>query len=181
MIDMAVERAEQAGIGNVRFQFLDWHKADLAKVGFEKKFDLVIARMPPAVQSADTFQKLSLAGKGWCVMSKPTRRTDSISDKVKNLIGVTEKRESSDTDILYAFGILWLEGLQPHINYEPQRWSMEKTLEEAYGLYINRVKTYRDITAEEEQKIKTYLQSVAKDGIVYENVATTITTIYWHV
>ncbi|WP_353852670.1 hypothetical protein [Dehalobacter restrictus] len=58
---------------------------------------------------------------------------------------------------------------------------MKKTLDQAVGMYVNRIKTYRDISQEEEQKIICYMQSVEKDGIVCENVDTMITTLYWHV
>lgn len=181
MIEIAKKKAAEEHIKNIEFRCVDWHKIDLTEAGLEKRFDLVIARMTPAVQSADTFQKLSLASKGWCVLSKPTRRTDPVSDTVKKLVGITEKRESSDMDILYAFELLWQQGLQPRFDYEQQRWHMQKTPEEAYGLYINRVKTYRDITPDEEQEIKAYLQSIKKDGLICEDVDTTVTTLYWHV
>lgn len=58
---------------------------------------------------------------------------------------------------------------------------MEKTLEEAFGLYINRVKSYKDINFEEEQIIRKYLESISKEGIVSEEVNTTIATLYWRV
>ncbi len=181
MVNLAEEKKRQEQIGNALFSCIDWHHADLAEAGFENSFDLVIAHMTPAVQSAETFLKLSQASRGWCVMSKPTRRVDPVSDEIKKLAGITEKRESSDKDMLYAFELLWLQGLQPRFEYEKQRWNMKKTLEEAYGLYINRVRTYKDITDQEEKQMREYLQSIAKAGLVYEDVDTTITTIYWHV
>lgn len=58
---------------------------------------------------------------------------------------------------------------------------MEKTLEEAFGLYINRVKSYKDINFEEEQIIRKYLESISKEGIVSEEVNTTIATLYCRV
>jgi SAM-dependent methyltransferase len=181
MVEIAKQKAAEKNIVNVDFQCADWHQLDLKQNEWEGKFDLVIARMTPAVQSADTFQKLSLASRGWCVLSKPTRRTDPVSDEIRKLIHITEKPESSDTDIIYAFALLWQQGRLPHLDYEQQLWEMEKTLEQAYGLYINRMKTYRDLSSDEEEKIKQYLQSIAKDGLVHEDVNTTVTTIYWHV
>ncbi len=181
MIGIAKKKSMEKKIMNVEFRCLDWNETDLSQEEFEKGFDLVISHMTPAVQSADTFQKLSQASKSWCVLSKPTRRSDPVSDEVKKLIGISERRESSDMDILYAFGLLWLQGLLPRFEYEQQRWSMKKTLDEASGLYINRVKTYRDISMEEEEKIRTYLQSIQKNGLICENVDTTIVTLYWHV
>lgn len=181
MIEIARKKATELNVTNVDFWQGDWHDLDLGRLGFEKRFDLVFAHMSPAVQSASTFNKLSEAGRGWCLMSKPTHRIDPVSDTVKGIVGIGEKRESSDQDIIYAFEILWQQGRLPYLNYERTQWNMEKTLEQAYGLYINRVKTYRDITPEEEDRIKEYLQSIAKNGLIREDVDTTITTLYWKV
>lgn len=181
MIKIAERKALDEQIQNVEFHCLDWKEFDIGPSGYEKQFDLVFAHMTPAVQSADTFLKLLTASRGWCALSKPTRRTDPVSDKVKELIGIQERRESSDQDILYAFELLWQQGINPHLEYEKTQWDMRKTLEEAYGLYINRMKTYRNLTIAEEQRAKQYLQSLARDGAICEKVDTTITTMYWHV
>ena len=181
MIEIADRNKREEKCENIEFYCMDWHRSDVRECGFEKSFDLVIAHMTPAVQSAETFLKLSQSSRGWCVLSKPTRRTDPVSDEVKRLAGITEKRESSDSDIVYAFELLWYQGLQPRFSYEKQHWDMEKTLDEAYQLYINRVKTYREITGEEEEKLKAYLRSISCNGMVKEEVDTTITTLYWHI
>lgn len=181
MIETAKRRAGKQNADNIRFFCADWHELDLEREKLSRRFDLVFAHMTPAVQSADTFLKLSQASRGWCVLSKPTRRTDPVSDEVKRLVGISEKRESSDRDILYAFTLLWEQRLLPHLEYERQQWDMRKTPEEAYGLYVNRVKTYREITPEEEQRIVRFLESITKDGVICETVDTTITTLYWHV
>lgn len=181
MLDIAHQKATQQGISNAKFICLDWHNADLEKLGYDKEFDLVIARMTPAIQSGATFMKLLDASRGWCVMSKPTKRTDSVSDAIKALIGIEEKRENSDRDILYAFELLWERGMLPHLEYQDQQWNMRKTLDEAYGLYINRLKTYRELTPNEEARAKDYLQSIAVDSIITEQTNLIITTMYWKV
>ena len=181
MLSVAQERAEDIGVSNVGFVCQDWHELDLTAAGYERAFDLVFAHMTPAIQSAETFMKLTEASRGWCAMSKPTRRTDTVSDALKSMFGLDEKRESSDDDILYAFELIWQRGMQPYLEYENQQWNMKKTLEEAYGLFINRLKTYRELTPTEEEKAKAYLQSIAVDGIVSEQTNTIITTMYWKI
>ncbi|MEA5084785.1 MAG: class I SAM-dependent methyltransferase [Lachnospiraceae bacterium] len=181
MIEIAKERALKENITNVEFFCADWHEMDLSKKGYEENFDLVFAHMTPAVQSWDTFLKLSQASRGWCALSKPTRRVDPVSDEVKKLVGISEKRESSDEDIVYAFELLWSKGICPMLEYEKQKWNMKKNFEEAYGLYVNRLKTYRKLSLEEEEKVVAYLKSIAKDGFICEDVDTTITTMVWHI
>ena len=181
MLEIAERKSREYSAGNVNYMLDDWHELDLKEKGLYKEFDLVFAHMTPAVQSSDSFKKLAQASKGWCVLSKPTRRTDPVSDAVKALAGIREKRESSDDDIVYAFELLWRQGVNPCFAYEQQHWHLEKTLEQAYALYINRVKTYRDLSPDEEANLEEYLQSIAENGLITEDIETTITTIYWHV
>ena len=181
MLDIARTRASEMDISNVDFICLDWHETDLEQLGYVKAFDLVFARMTPAIQSANTFMKLTDASRNWCVMSKPTKRTDFVSDELRKLIGMGEKHESSDNDILYAFELLWQGGMFPKLEYEKQQWNMQRCFDDACKIYINRLKTYRDITIDEEAKIKSYLQSIAVDGIVSEQTNSVITTMYWKI
>lgn len=115
------------------------------------------------------------------MLAKPIKRTDPVSDAIKELVGISERRESCDEEILFAFEMLWRQGYLPQLEYEKQVWNMKKTLDEAYGLYVNRVKTYQDITLSEEEKIRAYLKTLARDGFIYEDVETTIVTLFWRV
>ena len=181
MLDIAWERAKELGISNVEFICLDWHTLDLEKAGYAQAFDLVFAKNTPAIQSADTFMKLTQASWKWCAMAKPARRADPVSDELKRLVGIGEKRESGDDDIGYAFELLWQNGMHPGFEYEKQQWDMRKCLDDAYGMYINRLKTYRELSPDEEEKAKKHLQSIAVNGIVSEQVNTMITMMYWHI
>lgn len=179
MLEIAEKLKENMNKTNVHFIQGDWHTFDLEKAGMLHQYDVVFAHMTPAVQSAQTFEKLIAASNGMCAMVKPTRRTDPISDAIKKLAGITERRESSEADIFYAFGLLWLQGYNPIIEYKKEIWDMKKSLEDAYGLYINRVKTYKDLRPKEEETLRNYIRTLSVDGIVHEAVDTTIMTMYW--
>lgn len=181
MINTARQKAAEYNIQNVDFYCDDWHSFDIEAAGYLHRFDLVFAHMTPAIQSAATFEKLSKASKGWGVLTKPIRRIDPVSDAVKELVGIKERRESCDEEMLFAFEMLWRQGYQPQIQYEKQVWNMKKTHNESCGLYVNRIKTYRDITEEEEARIIAYLEALVQDGFVCEDVDTTIATLYWHI
>jgi Methylase involved in ubiquinone/menaquinone biosynthesis len=181
MIGLAREHARTAGVGNVSFTCADWRGVDLAASKYVKAFDLVLAHMTPAVQDHATFDMLSQACCGWCALSKPIRRSDPVSDRAKSLVGLPPRREGGDDDIACAFAILYLRGLEPRVEYWPERWTHRKSVEEARELYINRIRTARTISGEEEGRVVDYLRSVAIDGIVVETVETTIATLYWKV
>ncbi|WMJ87983.1 hypothetical protein [Anaerocolumna sp. MB42-C2] len=46
-------------------------------------------------------------------------------------------------------------------------------------MYINRARTYKNINKDEEEKMKQFLKSKLKDGLIDERVNTTITALYW--
>lgn len=181
MIEKATEKKSELDKENVEFFVNDWHASDLGRMGYKGKFDLVIANMTPAVRNAETFLKLSEASKGHCVLTKPIKRKDPVSDAIREMLGIVEKKESADIEILYALELLWLQGMLPEMHYEEQRWDMKKPIAAAYKLYANRMKSYRALTQEEEKRIRDYLVSIAEDGLVAENVETTIVTICWKV
>lgn len=181
MIEAAQQRRAELGVDNVGLCCADWHSLDLDRAGYRHQFDLVMAHMTPAVQDAKTFEKLSAASRRWCVLSKPIRRSDPVLATIKALVGITEKPESSDTDLLYAFGLLWQQGYLPRMEYERQSWALRKTLDEACGFYINRIKTYRDISSQDEGRVRDYLSELCDDGLVREDVETTVATLFWRV
>ncbi|MFA0816539.1 MAG: class I SAM-dependent methyltransferase [Anaerofustis sp.] len=181
MLELALREKEQRNIRNVNFMQTDWHLADLTEMEMAHRYDLVFAHMTPAIQSAETFEKMNKACKGTCIMVKPTRRTDPVSDAVRELADIPSKKESGESDLMYAFGLLWQQGYEPKVEYRKEEWDMKKTLDEAYGLYINRMKSYRNISADTEEVLKDYIRSLSIDGIVHEVVNTTIVTLYWNV
>ena len=179
MLEIANHRAKKLGILNTEFICLDWHELDLAEAGFAQAFDLVFARMTPAIQSTDTFMKLMLASRGWCAVSKPTKRNDSVSDALTDLIGIGNKHVSKDNVILYAFELIWLNGMLPRLEYEKQTWDICINLDEAYNIYINRLKTYKKLTPGEVDKAESYLKSIAVEGSIFEHTNMINTTIFW--
>lgn len=179
MIAYGRENIEKLKIKNVNLICSDWSQIDILENGFENSFDLVFAHMTPAIADAITFEKMIKCSKNHGIMFKPTRRTDEISDEIMKMVGIDRHILGRDESILYAFSMLWLMGYQPKIEYEEQEWNMKKLLVDACSMYMNRVKTYKKINKEEEEKIKQFLKSKLKDGFIEEKVKTTISILYW--
>ncbi len=181
MIESANRKAADLHIGNVRFDIVDWHEFDVKKEGFEKKFDLVFAHMTPAIQSYETFKKLSDCSRGWCVMVKPVQRTDTVYDEILKIIGIGEEIHVGDSDVLNAFSLLFVEERYPMIEYNHKRVEIKHPVEKAANIYINRTKSTHDLTAEQENKIKDFLHSIARDGMINAVMDTKTATLYWRV
>lgn len=181
MIDNAIIKAKEREVNNIEFEVVDWHQLDLEQKGWKNKFDLVFCHMSPAIQSLGTFEKLIDATKGWCVYCKPTRRTDSISDIIREKCGVAKKKSNFDEEFIYAFETLWIKGYFPKVDYQERIWDNKRNIIEAQDYYLNRIKESNEITSDQEDLIKEYIQSIAYNGIVKEHIVTTVAMLYWHI
>lgn len=181
MINYAENRAKKHKIENIDFNIGDWHSMNLDDLNWKKSFDLVFSHMTPAIQSLETFEKFIEASRGWCVMCKPTRRKDSISDKLREICGINNNNTNFDRELLFAFDYLWIKGYLPKIEYDKQVWNIEKTIEEAKKHYVNFIKASNKINEKHEKDIRDYLDSISINGIVKEEIQTTVTMLYWHV
>lgn len=181
MIALAKERAAAEGISNVEFRVVDWHRFDLEAAGFAGAFDLVYAHMSPAIQSAETLEKLCRAGKNHCALVKPVHRKDAIDAAIRGLLGWDADGDVGGRDFVHAFACLWHSGYLPGTCYRQQTWVHDRPLAEAIGFYCNRFKAAGDLTPAEEEKIENYLETLAKGGNVHDEVATVLATLYWQV
>lgn len=180
MIRYARQRAEEEG-STVTFSADNWRQVELVQWGWERAFDLVLANTTPAICSVETFRKLSRASRNWCLLTKPTRRTNSVLDPLRQLIGVDTDLARPDEELAYGFSLLWLEGYCPRLDYEVQHWNHVLPLEEAISFYTRRMATFGQLDGEKERQIAGYLGSIARDGMVEEETDTTITALYWQV
>lgn len=177
----ACERNRVALASSARFFVCDWHTANMAEMGWEKGFDLVLAHMTPAVASAETFVKLSEASRGWCLMVKPTRRTNSVLDVLNAMVGAPRETETLNDTVAYAFDLLWLSGMKPKMDYEEQVWKIVQTLPDAIREYTARISSTHDLTRVQSAAICDYLEGIAVDGMVHETTHTLVAAMYWQV
>ncbi|MBS6397693.1 MAG: class I SAM-dependent methyltransferase [Clostridiales bacterium] len=175
------EKAKKIRQSGVDFSICDWHNADLQALGWKGHFDLVLANMTPAVVSAETFLRLSEAGRNWCLMVKPTRRKNEILDLLTDMLGLKADTKGLDETIIYAFELLWLNGLKPRIDYEEQTWEHTWTTEEAVREYTLRISSSHVLSDPQREEIAEFLRHISCDGMVKERTRTTITAVYWQV
>lgn len=180
MIEQAEKKQTERG-SKVCFSNDNWHTLSLKEKGWDKKFDLVLAHMTPAVVSAETFLKLSEASRNWVLMVKPTRRTNSVLDELNRLVGAEKDAKALDETVAYAFDLAWLNGFCPRFEYENQVWESDTALEKAIEEYTLRISSMHDLSDDNKETIRTYLESIAVDGSVHETSHTLIVAMYWQV
>ena len=179
-----IEQAEKLRLergSKVEFSTDNWHTLSLREKGWEKKFDLVLAHMTPAVVSADTFLKLSEASRNWVLMVKPTRRTNSVLDELNRLVSAEKDTKALDETMAYAFDLAWLKGYNPRFEYENQIWESDTPLDKAIEEYTLRISSTHDLSDQNKESIRSYLESIAVNGSIHETSHTLIVAMYWQV
>jgi len=179
MIESAQKRAKEYEKTNIEFRCDDWSKLDIKKEGMIHQFDLVIACMTPAICNYDTFKKFIDCSKNAGIFCSGTRRSDSVTDEIDKILGINKQESKSEKSVLYVFNILWENGYYPNVEYIDQSWDSERTLENAYEVYINRCKAKYDIDNIQEKKVKQYLKDISQNGVVYEKIKAKKAVVYW--
>lgn len=181
MIEYANARSKDLGLDNAKFHCVDWSLADIDALGFRSAFDVVFAHMTPAIADFNTFDKLNACSRNLCLMEKPTRRRDQIQDEAFRLIGLDRSEDQYHGSVLQAFAYLWYKGYCPQFYYHNEVWNGEKTVDDMAAWCVDRAKLHKELTAAEEETIRSYITMQAVDGIVREITTTTKVTVIWRV
>lgn len=179
MIEFGIQNMNKYNIKNSELFCCDWFDVNIDDMKFENKFDLVFANMTPAIQSADTFEKMNKCSRRYCIMSKPTRKRDKVLDEVYKLVDINEKLSTYELDMMYAFNLLLLEGYNPEIIYKEETWSRVSEINAFYEDCINWLNISREVSNEEKIKVRKYLEEISIDGYIKEESNMTIMTLIW--
>jgi SAM-dependent methyltransferase len=179
MIQKAQEKLTDHQKTNVVFTCKDWNAVDLAQEGFKERFDLVFAHTSPAISDASTFEKMNAASKRFCVISNPTKMIEPVMSEVHKIAGVKEDEGRCGNTLIYQLDMLFQMGYLPKLAYENQIWKMDQSYEDACSYYLGRTTYAKPLTEDENNAVKEYLSSIAKDGRITDQIDATVTTIYW--
>ena len=67
----------------------------------------------------------------------------------------------------------------PSIVHRKDRWTSEKNVEESMEWVFERLKAYQNIEEEKRESVRGYLEDMAQEGLIKEEVDVTITTLGW--
>ncbi len=187
MIEAANQRAHVRGVTNATFvcaDFIDFANRISSETSLLPEldrghFDIVFAHFTPALSSGTAFQKMMSLAKSWCFVAMPTRRTDFVLEEARKRVGVAPKSSTRDENCLYTYTLAWLAGKTPRVEHYDDVWIDQRNLFDAGEIYANHL-VAKDLSPEQKACVKSYLSSIAQEGIVYERIETTIVMMGWH-
>ncbi|NMB80073.1 MAG: class I SAM-dependent methyltransferase [Methanomicrobiales archaeon] len=176
-----------------------WYTADIDKLKFRKKFDLVIASMTPAVRDFETFERMMACSKGYCYYSNFIRRDmgGKAHQDLHTILGEMTGGHShgpKDHDhgpaghehgpgpgLVYPFMYLYTLGYQPILELNHAKRSREQDEKEAADHTIEMVERKRKMSADEKKKVRDHFMSVSKDGIYKTESETYSGMMVWNI
>jgi SAM-dependent methyltransferase len=177
MIERA--RLNTAGLDNVNFQVLDWAAADLRRLGWEKKFHLVMASKTPAVNDRAALEKMMSASRGSCCFIAKVDIRHSVIDQLKPLLGWDAETARSRHSLFCVFNLLWLMGYCPEVEYFDRAWASDTSLEEALLMYTNYFEMALPLTPEQKKALADKLDGLSRGGQVHEEVESKSAMLFW--
>lgn len=180
MIECANENARQAGMENARFCVLDWERANLEQLGWQKRFQLVFASRTPAVYDRATLEKMTDASRGYCCLITQVTGENSVRRELAPVVGAANHDEYTRRGLYCAFNILWLQGYYPEVEYLERSWDSECPLEEAIIMYTRHFNSRGQLTAAQQAALAGNLRAMSKNGMVHETGSSRVGMLFWN-
>lgn len=182
MIEYAKEKAESEGVSNTEFIVCDWTKASANDPELKNGFDVVISHMAPATGNANGLQLMMDVSKDMCVIAMPVRRNEDTINVIKKKLG-QKLPSGNDHGLVYAFGLVWLNGHYPEIRYrDGARPKQGVPTEEVIKDFVRDLSGKEPLTAEEKEIVaKTVMELTDEDGLVRLPAHSRTATMFWKI
>ncbi|THB80110.1 MAG: class I SAM-dependent methyltransferase [Desulfobacteraceae bacterium] len=168
--------------GQVDIIHRDWNELDITGLGWEKRFDLVIAFMSPAVSTpASFFKMISLSRDGCAMRGWSARRQNPVLEALWQKI---MKRPLADKpqSILYKINLLFSMGTFPDIMFDTIEWDQTVGFEDELNSQLAFFEKVSDLSSKAlESVIRQYLESIAVEGKIIRKHKGTTATAVWNI
>jgi SAM-dependent methyltransferase len=176
MVSIANRKAEERGASNAEFRVCDWTSVKTSQLG---KFNVVTARLTPAVATPEGFAKMMSVAGGWCFYAGYVSRGNPMWDEIYRITGkrgdVTEPQR-----LLNAIEVLWKAGRRPKLEYIAEHRARTLTAEEARTMYVEGAKGFSELTGEQEKEIREAIDSRIEDGVFRDTSDPVIGVVCWN-
>lgn len=180
MLKYAKENVLNSGVNNIDYSKLDIKTANIRKMGWAGKYDLVFANMCPAISTATDLEKMILASSKWCALGRFTGKNDNVTTSIRQALNIPDSPDPhTDRNFTYAFfNILWLKGYTPLVNYFSEETVSEISLEEIISSYSPK---FRDTAKEAGKDVEEIISSLAVNDIITVKRRSTLALLLWEI
>lgn len=180
MLSLAKKNAEEAGLGNLSYDKMEWEKADLEALGWNEAFDLAFASMCPAIRSPQGLRNMIASSRKACQINQFIHDTDTLTQHLEEALDLRRPFDPhNDRDSVQAiFNILWLQKYTPELTYIRQTEHLSLSVDEAWWQYSPR---FGQAAQDNGVDLKTLIEEQAREGVVQVTGETTLAMTHWNV
>ncbi len=160
----------------------EWETLSLESLGWERRFDLVIANMTPAIKNPVTFDKLVAASRRGCFIKAwaEKRRNLILADLWERIL--KKPLRDNHSIIIYLFNILLTMGRFPDVTFEEIAWDRSEPVEQVITNYLNFFSgALETMTDELREAIVTAIETIAVNGLVEEKIRGRTGLLTWRI
>lgn len=175
--------ASEAGVSNISYIETDFLNFDTSAAGWDKKFDLVFTSLTPAMSGLDSVRKVNSISKGYCFNNSFVYRNDTLRAAVmENVFSRKTDNKWGNSSPYCLFNILWQMGYQPEMSYYKEVIKFDYELTDAFVKNcVKNIIRDREPNEDELKRVRTYLESIAKDGMVHKETKSLFAWTLWKV
>lgn len=181
MIEAAQRYAQDEGVDNIEFIQMPWEKLKEDCSQYYQNFDLVISFECGAIKNRDSFYQLSELAKKHVFVSIYAKRKDEYQLKVaRKLFQV--KKDKKRNFVFKIFEFLWNYGYYPEVSYHDKAYDKVLPLDiisRVYGEDFIKEKDDRQKLREATEKVRSFLEPYAIDGMITEKVKAKAVWFFW--
>jgi SAM-dependent methyltransferase len=188
MIKLAVAENSRLGLNiddiglNIDYEVIDWDEVDIAAKGWAASFDLAFASRTPAIHDLASLQKMiQTVDQGFGALVSSAEINNSLRDPLLALLNVDLELTRAIRSVYTEINLLWLMGYFPEIVYFDQKWSANRSLEDAIFNQTRYFEAFLELTAAEKDLIAQSLAEKAKDDRIQEEVEAKIALVIWEI
>ena len=173
MAEFGAEYCREQGLTNVRFQAVDFPRADIRSLGWEGKFDLVFSSITPAVSGLQGLNNLIAMSRAYCFNASFVYNVNELHREImRELFGREPRRyQTSHSHWFYElFSLLWFRGYYPECSYYKQYRELRiPANEDTARRYASFLLEEGEVTEENVERIRRFLEQHAEpDGAITE-------------
>jgi len=173
MTEFGAEYCREQGLGNVRFQAVDFSRADIRALGWEGKFDLVFSSITPAISGLRGLNNLIAMSRAYCFNASFVYNVNELHREIMHSLFDREPRryQTSHSHWFYElFSLLWFRGYYPECSYYKQYRELRIPADEGTARrYAAFLLEEEETTEENTRRILRFLEQHAEaDGSITE-------------
>lgn len=180
MIEFAEEKKKAFKKENIDFINENFADLDVKSCGYEKKFDLIIGHMTPAISELEDIKKMNEASRGYCAMATFMERKSDLNKELYEFLDIKDKKTSKE-NIPDFFSYLYENGHMPKVTYYHRDDSKEfHEKQDAFEHLKGQIWVEpEDLPSDLDGKVTEFLENHYVNGKLVNKVDSIIVAMTW--